>query len=365
MKPTIIDRRSSTQDISWFLDFYRQGQLDLNPSYQRRSVWSPNDRRYFLDTIFRGYPSPAIYLHKETRQDGKTIYAVVDGKQRIETIIKFAYNKISVGSDFGDSRLEGKRWKAIGKDPDLARTFWDYVMPVEFISIGEGPTLLNEVFDRLNRNSRKLVDQELRHARYDGWFIDFVEVESENPDWSDIGVVTTARAKRMRDVQFLSELLIVLLKNEVGGFDHNEINEFYASYENPIETIPSFIEEDAKEHWTQAKRYLLALEKANSVITNYAKDFTNLYTLWAVVVINYTRLPSPDVFSERYTEFKADVIKFKDQDYLARVVSQEESPEFPQSLKYYQNSIGPSTEAPQRQERQKALTDFLFGESST
>lgn len=342
MKPTIVDRRPSTQDISWFLDLYRMGQLDLNPSYQRRSVWSPNDRRYFLDTIFRGYPSPAIYLHKETTPDGKTIYAVVDGKQRLETIIKFANNKISIGSDFGDSRLEGKRWKAIGKEPDLARAFWDYVIPVEFISVGEGPTLLNEVFDRLNRNSRKLVEQELRHARYDGWFIDFVESESENPDWSDIGVVTTARAKRMRDVQFLSELLIVLLKNDVGGFDQNEIDDFYASYEIPTETIPSFIEEDVKNRWTQAKRYLLALEQAASAVTTYAKDFTNLYTLWAIVVINYRRLPSPDDFAEKYTKFMADVIKFKDQDYFARVMNQEEAPEFAQSVKYYQNSIGPS-----------------------
>lgn len=364
MKPTIIDRRPSTQDISWFLDLHRMGQLDLNPSYQRRSVWSPNDRRYFLDTIFRGYPSPAIYLHKETTQDGKTIYAVVDGKQRLETIINFANNKISVSSDFGDSRLDGKRWKAIAKEPDLARSFWDYVMPVEFISVGEGPTLLNEVFDRLNRNSRKLVEQELRHARYDGWFIEFVETESENPDWSDIGVVTTARAKRMRDVQFLSELLIVLLKNEVGGFDQGEIDEFYASYEIPTETIPAFVEEDVKTRWTQAKRYLLELENTASAVKTYAKDFTNLYTLWAVIVINDKKLLPSDVFAEKYKKFMADVIKFKNQDYLAKVMSQEASPEFPQSLKYYQNSIGPSTEAPQRKERQKALSQYMFGESS-
>jgi len=360
VKPTVIDRRPSTQDISWFLDLNRTGQLDLNPSYQRRSVWSPSDRRYFLDTIFRGYPSPAIYLYKETKPDGKTIYAVVDGKQRLETIIKFSNNKISVSSDFGDSRLDGKRWKTIGKENDLARAFWDYVMPVEFINVGESPTLLNEVFDRLNRNSRKLVEQELRHARYDGWFIDFVESESENPDWVDIGVATTARARRMRDVQFLSELLIVLLKNDVGGFDQNEIDEFYASYEVPTETIPSFVEEDVKNRWTQAKRYLLDLERITSAVTTYAKDFTNLYTLWAVVVINDKKLPKVDVFAEQYTKFMIDVIKFKNQEYLAKVMNQEESPEFPQSLKYYQNSIGPSTEAPQRQERNKVLSQFLF-----
>ena len=364
MKPTIIDRRASTQDISWFLDLYRVEQLDLNPSYQRRSVWSPSDRRYFLDTIFRGYPSPAIYLHKETTRDGKTVYAVVDGKQRLETIIRFADNKISIASDFGDSRLEGKRWKKISKEPDFARAFWDYVMPVEFISVGDEATLLNEVFDRLNRNSRKLVEQELRHARYDGWFIDFVESESENPDWTDLGVVTTARARRMRDVQFLSELLIVLLKNDIGGFDQNEIDEFYANYEEPTETNPAFDEDDLKQRWTNAKRYLQDLQKEASVVTIYAKDFSNLYTLWTSVVLNAGKLPAVTIFAEKYSKFMTDVIKFKNQDYLDKVLKQEETPEFPQSLKYYQNSIGASTEPPQRQERQAALAAFLFGETS-
>lgn len=361
MKPQFIERRSSSADVSWFLDQNNRKQLDLNPEYQRRSVWSPSDRRYFLDTIFRGYPCPAIYLHKIMKSDGNFIYAVVDGKQRLETIIKFSENKISVGKEFGDIRLDGNRWNKIRKDEELARAFWDYVLPVEYISIGEGSTLLNEVFDRLNRNSRKLVDQELRHAKYDGWFIDFVESESENPDWEDLGVVTTARAKRMRDVQFLSELLIVLLKSDISGFDQNEIDEFYANYDEPNETISSFNEEDVKQHWTNAKRYLLDIQKDSNTVTTYARDFINLYTLWGLVALNADRLLETDVFAEKYTRFMDDVIKFKDKNYLEKVLNHEDNPEFPQSLKYYQNSTGASTEYPQRRERQAALTKLIFG----
>ena len=81
-----MDRRVTTQDISWFLDLFNQNQLNLDPAYQRRSVWNPKDRRFFLDTIFRGYPSPSIFLHKEIDESGRTIYAVVDGEQRLETI---------------------------------------------------------------------------------------------------------------------------------------------------------------------------------------------------------------------------------------------------------------------------------------
>jgi hypothetical protein len=61
-----LKRRVTTQDVSWFLDLYRNNQLILDPPYQRRSVWSPKDRRFFLDTILRGYPSPQIFLYKKS-----------------------------------------------------------------------------------------------------------------------------------------------------------------------------------------------------------------------------------------------------------------------------------------------------------
>ncbi len=83
-----MQRRSTTQDISWFLDLRRNNQFDLNPPYQRRSVWNLKDRRFFLDTVFRGYPCPPIFLHKTINAEQKTVYAVVDGKQRLQTLFK-------------------------------------------------------------------------------------------------------------------------------------------------------------------------------------------------------------------------------------------------------------------------------------
>ncbi len=356
-----VNRRVTTQDISWFLDLERNGQLDLDPTYQRRSVWSPRDRRFFLDTIFRGYPSPSIFLHKQIIE-GQTVYAVVDGKQRLQTIISFTQNKIAMASDYGDARLDGKKWRTIHLDSTLARIFWDYVLPVEFIDVIEGTTFVNEVFDRLNRNSRKLVDQELRHAKYDGWFISFVERESEALAWEKLGVVSTARSKRMRDVQFLSELLIVLLKDEVDGFDQNEINDFYAKYEDPAELGAGFDEQSTRTRFAEARQYLLDMEEENSTVTRYAKDFTNLYSLWAVIVLNANALPSPGDFARRYGEFMDEVGLYRSEDYLRSVIDQEETPSFPQGLKYYQNSVGASTEPPQREERHNALKSVMFGE---
>lgn len=348
-------RRVTTQDISWFLDLYRNEQLDLDPPYQRRSVWSPRDRRFFLDTIFRGYPSPSIFLHK-VLESGKTLYYVVDGKQRLETIFRFINSKIAIDKDFGDSRLNGKKWKDIENVPELAHAFWDYVLPVEFINVSDSSDV-NEVFDRLNRNSRKLVEQELRHAKYDGWFISFVERESEELDWRDLGVVTTARARRMKDVQFLSELLIVLLKGSVSGFDQNEIDDFYAKYDDPADSGIEFNEDEVNTNFIQGRRYLIEMEKQGKTITKYATDLKNLYSLWCVIILKKEIMPDSIIFAEKYSKFMDEVNLFKDKD---RELMSDIELQFPTSFRYYQNSIGANTEEPQRINRLESLVEALL-----
>lgn len=61
-----MERNPTVQHLTWFLDLRRFGQLNISPSYQRRSVWNPKDRKLFLDTIFKNYPAPTIFLHRDT-----------------------------------------------------------------------------------------------------------------------------------------------------------------------------------------------------------------------------------------------------------------------------------------------------------
>jgi hypothetical protein len=144
---------ASTQDITWLLDLHQNKQLDLNPPYQRRSVWTRKDKQFFLDTIFRNYPSPAIFLHKTINDSGKATYHVVDGKQRTQTILDFANDKLKICSEYGDVRLSGKKRSNLQGEQALKQKVWNYQLTVEMIDIVEG-TVVNEVFDRLNRNSR-------------------------------------------------------------------------------------------------------------------------------------------------------------------------------------------------------------------
>jgi len=126
-----MNRRPSTQDVTWLLDLSRNNQLDLEPPYQRRSVWTLKDRQFFLDTIFRNYPSPSIFLHKAIDDAGKSTYHVVDGKQRLETILNFVDDKIRLSPNYGDVQLDGKKWSDLTEMPNIRQRFWNYQITVD------------------------------------------------------------------------------------------------------------------------------------------------------------------------------------------------------------------------------------------
>ncbi|MBT9547791.1 MAG: DUF262 domain-containing protein [Candidatus Sericytochromatia bacterium] len=353
-----MDRRVTTQDISWFLDLNRNAQLDLNPPYQRRSVWSPKDRRFFLDSIFRGYPSPAIFLHKVFK-DGLHIHEVVDGKQRLETILLFTQNKIVIDKGFGDTRLNGKKWSQL--DDDLKRRFWDYVIPVEYIKIVEG-TLISAVFDRLNRNSLKLERQELRHAMFDGWLINTAEAEAESQFWKDYGIVTTAKVKRMKDVQFILELMILMINKEIRGFDQDFIDEMCAKYELPAETDVDFDEEKFIIHFEQIKSFINQMETANQSVSEYAKSSNNLFSLWFAIALNYSELPSHEEAAKRFAAFMKQVQTLKiEQDNLEQFLRTQPESSFAAPLAYLNNVTGANTEPAQRKARHTLLSSILLG----
>jgi Protein of unknown function DUF262 len=75
----------TVQDI---VNLFEDGELNLEPGFQRDSVWRESDRAKLIDSIVRGWPLPSIFIHRR-EEDGRIIYDVIDGKQRIESILMF------------------------------------------------------------------------------------------------------------------------------------------------------------------------------------------------------------------------------------------------------------------------------------
>lgn len=308
-----MQKRSSTQDISWFIDLNAGKQLDMDPPYQRRSVWTLKDRRFFLDTIFRGYPCPPIFLHKTINKEQQTQYAVVDGKQRLQTILQFSQGEFALAKDFNDSRFDGKVWKDLSIDE--RKIFWNYVVPVEFLTFDEKDTKeVSQAFDRLNRNMRKLQPQELRHAKWDGWFMDYVEKDVDDSFWKNVGISTNARTKRMKDAQFVSELLLLTIEKQQVGFDQETLDEAYGKYDEIDSDTVSINTDDVTTKWEGVKSYIREMQADNSCITDYANTFARFYTLWALIVLHGSALPSAKEMAPKFEAFMREVDNPQTQD---------------------------------------------------
>ena len=94
-------------------------QINLEPGFQRKSVWTLTDRRRLIQSIVAGYPLPSVFLYKRDHQGG-LIYQVIDGKQRLETIFmftglgRFKRDEFDTKLDLGEG-LDWWDWRGICK----------------------------------------------------------------------------------------------------------------------------------------------------------------------------------------------------------------------------------------------------------
>jgi len=63
---------SRVYSINDFVEWEKQGQLVLNPAFQRRAVWSDKAKSYLMDTIVRGKPIPKIFIRQTLNVSTKT-----------------------------------------------------------------------------------------------------------------------------------------------------------------------------------------------------------------------------------------------------------------------------------------------------
>ncbi|QYG12541.1 DUF262 domain-containing protein [Microbacterium sp. PAMC22086] len=345
----ILDRQPTLQNITWLLSLRKFGQLDLDPPYQRKSVWTLREKRRFLDTVLRNYPSPAIFLHRSLDEEGNATYHVVDGKQRLTTILDFADNKLRLPPDFGDERLDGQNWKGLSDFVAARKAFWGYQLTVEFIDDVHEP-LVREIFSRLNQNSRKLERQELRHARFDGWLLDFVEQQAQDSVWKTLKVSTRARAKRMTDAQLLLEYAQVLIEGHPVGFDQDSLDELCANFDDP-DSLEAFDTDTFEEEFVSVAESLVSLVENDQSLLPLLSSRNNFYSVWALAVS--CKREGRDLSAERLRAFLADVESLK--------AAEKENPQRdrthddPAVAKYLANSAGAATEGPQRLERHEAL----------
>ena len=223
-----MSRRHNFQTVSWFYDIAQRDLLDLNPPYQRRSVWNQDFKDYFVDTVLLNYPAPAIFLFEDISADGRSVYHVVDGKQRLTTLLEFIRGEFPVRERSNVAAAAGKYFQNL--DDALKKQIWSYQFLVEYVPTDD-EEIINGIFDRINRNVAKLTQQELRHARLDGEFISAAEDQSQ---WvveilpPNVPRFAAQSKKQMKDVEFVA-LLLLLVEEGPRGYSQELLDEAFSS----------------------------------------------------------------------------------------------------------------------------------------
>jgi len=138
--------------------------------------------------------------------------------------------------------------------------------------------IVNQVFDRLNRNARKLTRQELRHARFEGAFCTHVESEADSPFWVDVGISTTARVRRMRDVEFIADLFILVMHGIVSS-DPDRLDDYFAEYDDEI---PNFKANAKRFEWV--KKQIAELDGELAIAKSRYSNFADFYSVFAAIL---------------------------------------------------------------------------------
>jgi Protein of unknown function DUF262 len=217
--------------IADLLRFHADGTLDINPWYQRRSVWSEPQRAYLINTVFERKPVPSVYIRQIIDLEReKGVKEVVDGQQRLRSIIDFRQDEFA-------ARHPNHAKKILFSD--LARReqthFLETKLSVGYL-IGAEDSDVIEIFGRINSISKTLNPQEKRNARYSGDFKQFSlrQAAIRLPFWRSAHIFSANDIARMQEVQFVSDVAINLIEG-LTDFSAGRIDRYYKLYDESFE----------------------------------------------------------------------------------------------------------------------------------
>lgn len=207
-----LDFTYGSKDIQDIISLYQQGRLNLEPGFQRKSVWSVNDRKKLITSIIQNYPIPSIFLYRTTDSNGRLKYDVLDGKQRLESILMFLgnirSNKFEIKfqlRDDDDPKIWD--WNKLKKAKQEHRITGYRIQTIEVS--GELSDII-DLFVRINSTGKSLSSQEKRHAKF--YHSNFLRTAGSLGNkyqnfFVENRVINSGQATRMKYIELICELL--------------------------------------------------------------------------------------------------------------------------------------------------------------
>lgn len=191
------------------------------PPYQRNFVWQAKNKTLFLESIFLGLPIPFMFF--ADCENGKQ--EVIDGAQRMQTLVEFYNNKLQLNGLKKLTKLNGFYFKDLSEAQQ--RKFLNKVLRIIVLEEDTPNPARQDLFYRINTTGMKANDSEVRRGSYPGPLTDFIEKCSKDETFTKLCPMSEDRVKRHERFEFVLRFFAYL--NNYENFGHT-VNEFLDEY---------------------------------------------------------------------------------------------------------------------------------------
>jgi len=225
--------------INDVLSWHNRKELILSPKFQRRTVWSPRGKSYLMDSVIKGFPLPQFFIREKLiLSERRTVREVVDGQQRLRTILEFINDGFTIMSIHNS---EYSRLKFSQLPEDIQENILTFPLSINTL-IGTDDSSVLDIFSRLNAYSVPLNDQEKLNALYVGVFKQKMDYLSKLhlTYWEGNKIISKTQVARMKEVEFTSELICAMIEGLQNG--KSIIKTIYKKYDDDFSQF-SYLED--------------------------------------------------------------------------------------------------------------------------
>ena len=282
----------SSLKIRQVITLTKEGKLVPRPEFQRRLVWTSEDKIRFIDTILNAYPFPEIYLANGAVDvdTGEGTQLLVDGQQRVTTIVSYF---------LGDPTTSGATILPYASlERERKEDFLNYDVAVRDLGSVSSEQII-EVFRRINSTKYDLNEVEVNNAVYAGELMRLASAFAEHEFFDAHKVFRNSDIRRMGDVRFVLQVLITYL---TGYFNRDDLFErFLADYNDHFP-----LRDEAAKRLTRAFEYI---DECGFSPRSRIWKKSDLFTALVQVDISLTNgsAPSPTEALDRLEIFYARV----------------------------------------------------------
>lgn len=220
--------------VQQILNMVENDDIDIAPVYQRKFRWDDTRCAQLIESFLLGIPVPSLFM--ATNKD--STWELVDGVQRISTLIKFAGNttlrkKLGLGEPLQLQGLEKLDELNECTFHDLPRTLQRQfeLRPVKVVTLSDKSDQIVrfDLFERLNRGGVTLTPQEIRSCVFRGRFAQFLDAMAEDQNFSR--VVKLNKRQREDGTREECVLRFFAFLNRYKSFSHY-VDKFLNDYMN-------------------------------------------------------------------------------------------------------------------------------------